>query len=544
MPALSEALGGARREAAGDVRASGRASRWRPRLVSVAVAVLGLAVTAGLTAASRINYQGVEQRLTRSQARLTVSALEVAPLDLERRLGPAATLAADGAGPAAFGRAMRPSLGKSGPFQTAALVRVTTAGPRVVATFGSAPSPGLGAGQERGPLERAAQAPGQLEVTRMVGRDGRQRFGYALGASQRAGTFVAYATQTLPRHATLPPGNPDANLRFAIYYGAVASPGALVETNANHLPVRGLAVSEAAPFGDQTLTLVVAARDSLAGELAADMPWLIAAVGLALTVIAAMAAERLVRRREGADRRAAGSEQRYRQQRAVAEALQRSLLPARLPEHPELEVAVRYLPGTDGIEVGGDWYDLVDVDDRSVVFTVGDVVGRGLDAATVMAALRHQIDAHAAAGAEPEQALARAGRLVDLGVDGRFATAVCGRLDLPSGLLRVANAGHPAPVHLSAGRCRLLPTVTGAPVGIGWDYTPVDVQLQPGDILLAYTDGLIERRGESIDRGLQRLCAAADTDLPLDQLLDHVLASLTPDGPPDDIALLGLRWMP
>ena len=520
------------------------AERHGMHLVAVVVLVLGLAVTGGLTAASLHNYLRVEQHLTTLQAKLTAAALTAAPADLERRLQYAAAVSADGDGAAGFAQALRSSTTKTGPFASAVLVRMTPEGPRRVTSLGAKPLLAPGSARARTLFEDAAAHPGQLEVIRLVGPDGAQRLGYALAATRQAGTFVAYASQIVAHHVTIPPSNVDANLRFVIYFGTRPVPAAAVETNADRLPLGGTTATVPVPFGNQTLTLVISPRNSLAGGLSAAMAWIIAAFGALASVLAGVAAERLIRRRERSDERAASSDALYRRQRQIAETLQRSLLPIRLPDRAELEIAVRYLPGTDGIEVGGDWYDVVDVDELTIFFTVGDVVGRGLDAATVMAGLRHRIDAYAIAGAEPEEALDRAGAGLDVAADGRFATVVCGRLDLPSGLLSVANAGHPPPVVIHPDRCELLPTVPGPPLGVGHDYTPVPLQLQPGSVILAYTDGLIERRGESLTEGLTRLCSAANLQLPLEQLLDQVLAALVPDGPPDDIALLGLRWHP
>jgi serine phosphatase RsbU (regulator of sigma subunit) len=214
-----------------------------------------------------------------------------------------------------------------------------------------------------------------------------------------------------------------------------------------------------------------------------------------------------------------------------------------LPTRPDLALAVRYLAGTAGIEVGGDWYDVIDVDERTVFFTVGDVAGKGLEAAILMASLRNAITAYATDGDAPGAVLSKIGRLVDVARDGRFATVVCGTIDLPTGRVTLANAGHPRPVLVGADHCGLVTGTVGPPVGVGpGGYPTATVDLRPGDTLLAYTDGLIERRGESLAAGLDRICGAAHYETPLERLLDDVIAELVPDGPPDDIAALGMRW--
>jgi serine phosphatase RsbU (regulator of sigma subunit) len=160
----------------------------------------------------------------------------------------------------------------------------------------------------------------------------------------------------------------------------------------------------------------------------------------------------------------------------------------------------------------------------------------------LMSALRNAINAYAADGAEPDAVLARVGRLVDVARDGRFATVLCGTIDLPTGQVVIANAGHPPPLLITAERCEAIPTVVGPPVGVGHHYTPVQVTMPGGATLLAYTDGLIERRGEPISAGLARLCAAAEGGGPLEEVLDGIFAALIPSGPHDDTAAVGIRW--
>jgi serine phosphatase RsbU (regulator of sigma subunit) len=218
------------------------------------------------------------------------------------------------------------------------------------------------------------------------------------------------------------------------------------------------------------------------------------------------------------------------------------LLPQRLPALPELSLAVRYLAGTEGIDVGGDWYDVVVVAADRVCFTVGDVSGRGLEAATMMGALRNAINAYAVDGHDPATVLTKVSRIVDIVEGGRFATVLCGVLDLKTGVATIANAGHPNPILVGPQRSEVVWTQPGAPVGVGDTFPMVSVALAVGTTLLMYTDGLVERRGHSISSGIDRLRASARSDESLDRMLDKVLSDLIPSGPSDDVALLGLRW--
>lgn len=534
---------------AGGVRGSRTTWRtgrwWRLHGLSVAVVVLGLSATGALTGASHVNYLDNEQRLTTLEARLTGDALGVATVDVERRLGPAVVLAAYGGSPAAFEQSLAGSVGAKGPFVGVELLRLEGGVPASVVALGARLLQGTTSAGSLALVHRAVAGAGQLALSR-VERTGSQRFAYAMAATGPAGTFVAYAEQLLPadRRVALPASSPIANLRFALYMGGRATPAALVETDSARLPLSGTTATVHVLFGDAELTLVVVPRGSLAGTFAESVAWWIAGVGVVLTLAVLVLVERLVRRRRQAEVLAAQNERLYRAQRGVAETLQHSLLPARLPRRREVEVAARYLPGARDVEVGGDWYDVVRVDDRHLFFTVGDVSGRGLEAAVVMASLRNAVTAYAADGAAPDEVLTKLGRLLDVGADGRFATVACGLLDARTGRVVIADAGHPPPVLVEGRSCRPIDVRHGALLGMGGPYVPVELSLTPGATVLAYTDGLIERRGEPLDVGLQRLCAAASRDLPLEQLLEHVVAELVGTGPADDVAVLGLRWRP
>jgi serine phosphatase RsbU (regulator of sigma subunit) len=204
---------------------------------------------------------------------------------------------------------------------------------------------------------------------------------------------------------------------------------------------------------------------------------------------------------------------------------------------------VRYVPGADGVEIGGDWYDVMGVDDGGIVFVVGDVSGRGLRAATVMASLRYAIRAYAAQGDDPAAILVKLAKLIDIVRDGHFATVLCGRVNVAERMLTIANAGHPNPLLIDATGAQFVTTNVGPPIGVpGGTYAPINVAIPAGATLLTYTDGLFERRGENPDIGLSRLRQAARTEQPLDDLLDGLLHGMAPVGSQDDTAILGMRW--
>ena len=305
----------------------------------------------------------------------------------------------------------------------------------------------------------------------------------------------------------------------------------------------GRTASDSIAFGDTTLTLVMTPRRELGGTLLERLPWLIAGVGALIALAAAAMTERLVRRRADAEFLARQNALLFSEQRGVAQTLQHSLLPEELPEFPALDLAARYVPGVDGVDIGGDWYDVIGLDNGNVVFVVGDVSGRGLRAATVMAALRYSIRAYVVQGDPPAAILFKLTKLIDIVRDAHFATVLCGVVEVDARRVTFANAGHPNPLLIGGSRTEFVPTPVGPPVGVAaGPYESVTVSIPEHGTLLAFTDGLFERRNESPDASLERLRAAAVGNDSLDDLLDGLLHTLTPDGGNDDTAILALRF--
>ena len=235
--------------------------------------------------------------------------------------------------------------------------------------------------------------------------------------------------------------------------------------------------------------------------------------------------------------------------RTLAEALQRSMLTE--PPRPEgLDIGVRYRPAAREAQVGGDWYDAFLSPNGATTLVVGDVTGHDVDAAAVMGQLRNLLRgiAHALDG-DPAQVLTTLDRAVaDLGV-GTLATALVGRVEHPAGagglLLRWSNAGHPPPLLLGPdGAVQLLERPRNLLLGVapGTPRQAHALPLPPGSTVVLYTDGLVERRGATLDDGLGALVEAA-RDLhrtPVEEVCDVLLARMSPDYA-DDVALLVLR---
>jgi CheY-like chemotaxis protein len=231
----------------------------------------------------------------------------------------------------------------------------------------------------------------------------------------------------------------------------------------------------------------------------------------------------------------------YQEEHRLALTLQRSLLPSRVPAVPGYEFAVRYVPASDQAEIGGDFYELSLLSNRLAV-AVGDVAGHSLHAATVMAELRHATRAYLAEGHAPGAVLDRLNQLLLQLIPDEMATLCLLLVDPATGVAQLANAGHPPPLLSHAGTAQFV-TGRSAPLGVrGAGAIEARLTVPPGATLVLYTDGLVERRGENIDRGLAALArVAAVVDGDLDELCDRLLAEVGPAEPDDDIAVLALR---
>lgn len=250
-----------------------------------------------------------------------------------------------------------------------------------------------------------------------------------------------------------------------------------------------------------------------------------------------------VARRAGA---AVENAKRFEQEHASIEVLQRALLPTELPEVDDVELAARYAPSAHGANVGGDWYDVLRLADGRLLLAIGDVAGHGVEAATAMGRLRTTLQIFAFEGGGPGAILQRVADYTGRHLEHEMATLALVVLDVDQATVSFASAGHPPPALLRAdGSVELLDSARNVPLGIP-PIGPIEegsTTIGAGEVLFLYTDGLIERREESLDVGFGRLAEAlAGAEGRLDDMIDHVMDEVLLNGRSrDDVAVLALR---
>jgi len=237
------------------------------------------------------------------------------------------------------------------------------------------------------------------------------------------------------------------------------------------------------------------------------------------------------------------------EQRRVAEAVQRALLPQELADIPGIEAAARYLPAAQAERLGGDWYDLFPLPDGRIGMAIGDVVGRGLDAASLMAQLRTTLRAYALQGQDTAAVLSGVDDVLGYIGETTMTTGVYLVIDLATDTVTLASAGHPPPLVIAPdGSASFLEVVGGVALGVSAtsSYREERFELLAGSTILLYTDGVVEVRGESLDDGLERLRVIAGRGHPtVEALCDAIVNELVAGArSADDVALVAARIEP
>jgi serine phosphatase RsbU (regulator of sigma subunit)/anti-sigma regulatory factor (Ser/Thr protein kinase)/anti-anti-sigma regulatory factor len=274
-----------------------------------------------------------------------------------------------------------------------------------------------------------------------------------------------------------------------------------------------------------------------------------------ITAIAGYAGHAVSRLR-AMEQRVAEVRTRYEDTRAAMLLMQRNLLPSALPVLPGLNLAAHYRAADTDHTAGGDWFDAIPVGQGQVALAVGDVVGHGAAAAAVMGQLRAVLTSFLVEGADPGEALARLDRFVTRVPGARGATAWVGVLDPRRRLLRCASCGHPVPMVITPdGRHRPLPLTVGGPLGLPGPAARVtETSLGSGEVLLCYSDGLVERSGRTLDDGFAALGEAAatarlryrgvrPTARALDLVCELTVDTVTRAGQRDDATLLAVEML-
>jgi sigma-B regulation protein RsbU (phosphoserine phosphatase) len=240
---------------------------------------------------------------------------------------------------------------------------------------------------------------------------------------------------------------------------------------------------------------------------------------------------------------AAGQIRNQKIEQATALALQRSLLPGSLPEVPGVELAARYVPG-HAFGIGGDWYDVFTLPSGWLGVVIGDVSGHGLASAVVMGRIRSALRAYALVTDDPAEALTLLDRKVRHFEAGSLTTALYAMISPDRTVVHLSTAGHLPPVLVTPGCAAVMITLPAdPPLGIGISDRPrrtTVLALPEGGVLVLYTDGLVERRGELIDAGIARL-AGAICPAPAEDLCSTIMSAVGLDEPTDDVALLIVR---
>ncbi|MCU1391684.1 MAG: protein serine/threonine phosphatase [Ilumatobacteraceae bacterium] len=513
-----------------------------------AILAAGLAVFVVLAVACHALFDQSEQRLLQQRTNEAGLILSASINDASAPLDAAAALAViDDGDPTAFAKAVGPFVGDTKTFTSAVLYRIGDATP--IATVGAPPA--LTADQASAMLAKSVTTPFVL-VDLLQGD--RRRLGYGISDSATPATYVVYGERTLSVNPNVRrrTEQPFSGLDYAIYLGTEPAGKQLLGSSLQEssLPISGTHASTSVPFGDNSMDLVMTPTGHLGGWLFASLWWLVLAVGAAVSIAFATLVERLLSRRDTALSLAAENERLYDDQRQIAESLQLSLLPQHLVPPTGAHVAARYWPAGSANLIGGDFYDAFRVDaDRSAI-TIGDVCGKGIEAAGLTGLARHTIRAAARTSRDASEVL----RAVHVGLEDQRPATFCtacfayvAAIDDYTWSVQLALGGHPQPVLRRANGEVELVGFAGTLLGmVTPKLTDVTFSVGGGDTLVFYTDGLTDAPGDqSVDIEQVELLLRATGDAPIEQIADDIRVlkrAHRPSGSADDTALIIVRF--
>jgi serine phosphatase RsbU (regulator of sigma subunit) len=521
----------------------------KPYATTLAVVVAGVVIVGAAVVVTELVHRDTEQRLLDQRTGEAGAVLATAISGIQTPLQSAAELAETTNGdPDAFqaviGRLVGLATGQR--FVSASLYDSNSTEP--VAVLGDPPViTSGGTARVQSMLDRARAAPA-LSVSNLLDLPGRH-IGYAIKAPRTPARYVVYVESALPQRTSASrTTGPFEDLEYATYLDN-ASTDELLYASVADVPITGRTSQTVVPFGDRNLVLVTTTSAVLAGQLSRLLPYLIAIVGTVLIVVGAVLAQRLLRRRRQAEVLAADVSRLYEDQRHRTETLQRSLLPRDLPQPPGVLVAARYWPADTTSEIGGDFYDLFEIDDGRWGVTIGDVCGKGIEAAALTGVTRHTIRAAARHLASPSDVLQWTYEAI-MGYDSETYATVCFaflRLLDGEAELDIALAGHPGPMlYRPDGTSEALGT-QGTVLGlVEPNVTRTRNAVGAGDTVVFYTDGITDAPGGqavALDELEDAVRRASDTGP--GATADAVRACVErhrPDGSSDDTAILVLQF--
>jgi serine phosphatase RsbU (regulator of sigma subunit) len=499
---------------------------------AIAVAVLLVCITGSLAGAlvARSIHHDTEKRLLQQRTNEAGALLTNAIGGIQTPLAAAAELAevTDG-DPSSFGAVLDQSIARE-QFAAAVLLDVHTA--EVVASIGDTSLMAISADEYPAVVEQSVTTE-SLTVIDLVERG--RRLGYAYNAVTSEDPeldFVVYAEAQLDEDPTSAgrSDGPFGDLDYALYLGDEAAAASLLLATTDDLPIDENEAVTTVPFGDQSITFVSTTTETLGSSLSAALPWLMMVSGTVFGIIAALTARTLVLRRRNAERLAATIGALYDEQQHHAETLRRSLLPREVSVPEGTEVEVRYWPADTSNEIGGDFYDVFPLDDRRWGLVMGDVCGKGVEAATLTSLTRHTIRAAARHLRDPAEVLQWTHDAISAHTTSTFCTVCYAVINVHDDgvlTLQVALGGHP-PLLLASGGTVEPVGRSGTILGmIPPNIHTVSRTLSPGDTLVLYTDGITDapRQAAMTDAELAAVISEHADDAPA-TLADAIHAAL------------------
>jgi hypothetical protein len=514
----------------------------------VTIVIVGLAVTLALAAGSRFLFDQTENRLLQQRVREAGAAIQISVNQLKAPLEAAAALAESTDGdPEAFVKIIKPYVGTDKSFSSAALFAIGSTTP--LAQTGVPISLSSDGGNAVTDMLASAKSKPFVIVNLLGGPQ--RRLGYAVADGGAASQHVVYTERTLSADPNVRrrTDEPFAQLDYAIYLGDKPTTDHLLASSVRNLPIGGRNAAQTVDFGNTKLLLVMTPIGNLSGDLFANLWWLVAVGGVLFTGALAILTRRLLDGRDTALRLADDNERLYDEQRHIAETLQLGLLPQHLAAPEGVSVAARYWPAGSANLIGGDFYDLFAVDDDRWGLAIGDVCGKGIEAAALTGLARHTLRAASRHSASPVEVLQSVHQALRDHEPPTFCTACFAFIHpLADGLYRVelALGGHPQPLlRRSDGGVESVGTL-GMLLGMIEPTLSITVvDLAPGDTLVFFTDGLTDAPAEqavSVDeladlldeRGSQSIEGLADS-------IRALKRARRPQGSGDDTALLIVR---